>query len=115
MPILGEARDNERWHALDELQQRITDWQHHNFPNCSDWELALGVAEESGEIADCVLKAHRKLRADEYGEDRLQDAIGDTLIYLIGLCSLRGWKMSQILCGTADLVLKRAWKEDPSR
>jgi NTP pyrophosphatase (non-canonical NTP hydrolase) len=95
---------------IDALQRRFELWQLENFPSCTEWELALGVTEEVGEIADCVLKSHRGIRSNEYPEDRLRDAIGDTVIYLFGLCSLRGWKLSDVLFETADLVLRRSWR-----
>jgi len=96
--------------GLDVWQQKIVNWQKENFPTCQDWELALGVCEEAGELADCVLKIHRKLRLNEYTEQRLQDAIGDIIVYLFGLCHSKGWKLSDVIETTGEDVLKRSWR-----
>jgi NTP pyrophosphatase (non-canonical NTP hydrolase) len=97
------------WAALDELQRRVLKWQNLNFPDCAEWELALGVAEEAGEVADYVLKSHRHIRAQEFPEERLKDAVGDLIIYLFGICEAHDWLLSEIANGTVDKVLTRNW------
>lgn len=98
------------WEGLDELQDKVMAWQGTNFPGCSEWELALGVSEEAGELAQCILKMHRGMRNEEFDEARLQDAVGDTIIYLIGICGGRNWQLSEVLRSTAQRVLAREWR-----
>jgi NTP pyrophosphatase (non-canonical NTP hydrolase) len=95
---------------LDSLQHQVLCWQSKNFPDCEEWELALGVCEESGELAQCVLKLYRGIRADEFNEDRLKDTIGDIVIYLMGICGARNWTLAEILRETSERVLSRNWK-----
>lgn len=98
------------WSALDALQEKILAWQKDNFPDTQEWELALGVCEEAGELAQCVLKLHRGMRQHEFDEARLKDAVGDVTIFLIGLCGSRGWLLSDVLKSTSEKVLARDWK-----
>jgi NTP pyrophosphatase (non-canonical NTP hydrolase) len=103
---------DDKWEALDQLQDQILKWQNLNFPNCQEWQLALGVCEESGELAACVLKMSRSMRTAEFDEDRLKDAVGDILIFLIGVCGGRGWQLSEILQNTSETVLARNWRNE---
>lgn len=98
------------WSGLDALQKRVVEWQSENFPGCQEWELALGVCEEGGELARSILKLHRKMRKLNADESSLRDAIGDIVIFLFGICASRGWRMSVILQSTGEQVLKRKWK-----
>src|SRR5688572_19374526 len=95
---------------LNDLQEAVARWQSENFPDCCDWELALGVCEEAGELADCVLKAHRGIRGNEYTEERMRDAVGDIIVYLFGLCDKRGWLLTDVVSETAGRVLSRKWR-----
>jgi NTP pyrophosphatase (non-canonical NTP hydrolase) len=110
-PSMNDHADrNDQWLGLETLQDAIQTWQDRNFPDCKDWELALGVCEEAGELAQCVLKLHRRMRAGEFDEARLADAIGDVVVYLIGLCGSKGWRLSSVLRSTAERVLRRNWE-----
>jgi NTP pyrophosphatase (non-canonical NTP hydrolase) len=100
----------ENWQGLDNLQTQVLLWEKENFPDSHEWEFALGTCEEAGELAQCVLKLHRKMRESEFNEARLQDAIGDIVIYLFGICGKRNWKLSEILEVTSEKVLSRKWK-----
>lgn len=92
---------------LDRVQAAIKIWQRKNFPNTSETDLTLGVCEESGELAACVLKMRRGIRSDRYNEARLHDAIGDVVIYLMGICDAHGWALTSVVSATADVVLAR--------
>lgn len=100
---------NSGWEGLDQLQDQIMAWQKANFPNCEEWELYLGAAEEVGELVQCFLKMHRGIRTEEFDDERLQDALGDTIIYLIGVCGARNWRISEVLRSTSRRVLERNW------
>jgi cytidylate kinase len=95
--------------SISHTQYRVTEWQERNFPASSDLELALGVCEEAGELAATVLKLHRGIRPAEYSDERLRDAIGDVVVFLLGLCSSRGWELQEVISETADRVLQRDW------
>jgi NTP pyrophosphatase (non-canonical NTP hydrolase) len=103
------APDSDGWERLNILQDKMATWQAENFPNCQDWELALGVCEEAGELAQCILKLHRGMRKDEFDMEKLKDAIGDTVVFLLGVCDCYGWRLSEILETTSTEVLKRKW------
>src|SRR5882757_7645845 len=98
------------WAGLDRLQYDVLQWQARNFPDCAEWELALGVCEEAGELAQCVLKLHRRMRKEEFDEAKLKDAVGDIVVFLIGVCGARGWRLSEVVSSTADEVLRRSWR-----
>ena len=98
-----------QWLGLERLQDTILAWQKNNFPDCQVLELALGVCEEAGELAQCVLKLHRGMRAAEFDEARLADAVGDVVVYLIGLCGAKGWRLSSVLRATSERVTARNW------
>jgi NTP pyrophosphatase (non-canonical NTP hydrolase) len=105
--MIADSADN--WRALDALQENVIKWQRENFPDCAEWELALGVSEEAGEIADYVLKTHRHIRANEFPAERMKDAVGDLIIYLFGICEVHGWRLSEIVDITVTKVTNRNW------
>lgn len=94
---------------LDKIQRTVIQWQRENFPQCQEWELALGVCEEAGELAQCILKLHRGMRGDEFDEAHLKDAVGDVVIFLMGICEGRNWKLSEVIEETARRVILRNW------
>lgn len=82
---------------MNELQQIVDEknaWEAKNFPNTTQGSLenaVLGVIEETGELAHAHLKADQGIRGSEE-EHALaaRDAIGDCLIYLIGVANHSG-------------------------
>lgn len=46
-------------------------------------------------------------------EDEARDAVGDITIYLMDLCTRRGWNYEKIVEATAATVLARDWVKDP--
>src|SRR5688572_26197268 len=91
--------------TLDSLQKRVAKWEAANFPEAAEWEVTLGVCEEVGEIADCVVKMARGIRVDEYSEERLRDALGDAVVYMMGICSRRGWSLHDVISDTVREVV----------
>lgn len=78
--------------------------------------MALGAAEEVGEVAHVVLKARQKIRRhqagmDEKALDDLADGVADTVVYLMQLCSHAGIDFGKALFSTAEEVMKRDWKK----
>jgi NTP pyrophosphatase (non-canonical NTP hydrolase) len=100
---------------LVSLQQELHEWRQRNFPDTSGpAHQVLGVAEETGELAHAILKQSQGIRGSfEQHDSEMKDAVGDVTIYLMGLCSAKGWDFEVILEDTARYVLKRDWLGDP--
>ena len=103
-----KARDHK---SLIELQRAVVSWQEQMFPKCQEWELALGVCEEAGELCQCLLKMHRGINPDKFNDAQMRDSIGDVVIYLMGLCAARGWQLDEVIGETVDVVLGRNWQK----
>lgn len=93
---------------LNDLQDEVSKWASHNFPNAQPWEPLLGAAEEIGELCHAHLKMHQGIRGTE-DEHRAAkcDAIGDVLICLAHYCHLNGIGF--------QLAVETAWKEVKQR
>lgn len=96
----------ERW------QKPLAAWQARELP-CEDaakqrLRLALGVCEEVGEVARCVLKADQEIRgsAEEWRE-KLGEEIGDAVAFLIQLATLNGLDFEACVEGAVCKVLAR--------
>ncbi len=106
------------FNTLNELQGELFEWQQKNFKKEDtgiEW-MALGAAEEVGEVAHVILKARQRIRQhqaglDETALDALADGVADTVIYLMQLCSHAGIDFGKALFATAEEVMKRDWKE----
>lgn len=107
--------------SLNELQSKLKRWQENNFDkDCTgpEW-MALGAAEELGEVSHIIVKAKQKIRQHQGGLDEksleaLADGVGDTVIYLMQLCSHLGINFANALYYTAENVMKRDWKKFPT-
>jgi NTP pyrophosphatase (non-canonical NTP hydrolase) len=103
--------------TISEIQKLVGEWADRNFPsdeNHGRMYCALGVAEESGELAHAVLKREQGIRGTaEKHDDDAKDAIGDISIYLMHFCCKAGWDFESIVRETAENVLKRDWVTDP--
>jgi NTP pyrophosphatase (non-canonical NTP hydrolase) len=122
--IIGASRDHfDRFvistepHPIDfsTLQARLSAWQVRNFGAQSPSEMALGVAEESGELARAVLKNLQKIRG--YGDPKkfLQaagDALADIAIYSINLATILRLDYGTLVRETAEAVMRRDWVAD---
>jgi NTP pyrophosphatase (non-canonical NTP hydrolase) len=97
------------------LQARLAAWQQRNFGVQEVWQMALGVAEETGELARAVLKHYQKIRGYDDPKKFLQkaaDAIADTAIYSINLSTILRLDYGTLLYQTAEAVMKRDWVAD---
>ena len=99
---------------LSDTQSRLAIWQNNNFPTRDKsrqlLQVALGVAEESGELCHAVLKRDQGIRGT-YSEntDKMRDAIGDIAIFCMQICSAEGWEFEQVILDTSEQVMKRKW------
>lgn len=93
-------------------QAPLAEWQARELP-CEDaarqrLRLALGVAEEAGEVARCVLKGDQDIRGSaEAWREKLGGEIGDVVVYLIQLATLHGLDFEDCVEGSVVKVLGR--------
>ncbi len=96
-------------------QQELAKWQHENFDKSditAEW-LALGMAEEVGELCHMLLKRKQGIREGKNGNQlkpEIADAFADTVIFGIQLMEYEGIDAEQALRATIEQVLKRKWK-----
>ena len=116
--------------SLAEIQKSVGEWAQRNFGNNQskhpiDNNIGpmgslcplLGIIEEVGELAHCVLKAHQGIRgfndSEKYLTER-DDALGDILIYLCDFATREGVNLQETLNKVFHrVVLKRNWVENP--
>lgn len=108
--------------SLRELQEQVGCWAVRNFGIDSvkvdgrkSLHCTLGAAEEIGELCRAILKRDQGIRGtwEEHCE-QAQDAVADTIIYLMDLCYREGWDLQTLLERTVGTVTKRDWKYRPT-
>lgn len=93
-------------------QEPLAEWQRRELP-CEDegrqrLRVALGVAEEAGEVARCVLKGDQGIRGGASLWDRkCGGEIGDVAVYLMQLCTLMGFDFEDCVDEAVGKVLAR--------
>jgi NTP pyrophosphatase (non-canonical NTP hydrolase) len=100
-------------HPLSVTQVQLSRWQIRNFGSQSDECIALGAAEEVGELAHAVLKHVQKIRGmgnKEAYRAAAGDAIADTVVYLVQLCTSLRLDFGTLFEETARQVMMRDWK-----
>lgn len=100
---------------LDLMQDLHKKWTDKNFPNQIADDCFKGIVEEVGELAHADLKKKQGIRGTaEELDAEARDAVGDIMIYLLGYCTQRGWKLSEVLQDTwGKVVSKRDWVKYP--
>ncbi len=100
-----------------DLQRRMAAFQVGNdLAGGPEW-MALGVMEELGELAHCLLKQHQGIRGyDDPAKfaAECRDAIGDTLVFLSQVTEALGWDLQEIAEETVAHVTKRDWVNHPA-
>lgn len=97
-------------------QSRLARWQRENFGPQPLVNMALGVAEEAGELCHAVLKNAQGIRGMSDPEAFLEaagDAIADTAIYLMQLSTSLGLDFGTLVHQTIADVTQRSWKTNP--
>lgn len=74
------------------------------FPNREPWEFVVGAQEELGELARWLIRAHRN---KEHSDLPGKDAVGDVVIYLMGLCTDMGWSFEECVVNAWAEVRQR--------
>lgn len=103
--------------AVDLRQQELSEWQDKNFGIANVERLALGMAEEVGELCHFVLKRSQGIREGVSGKEAKEgiiDSFGDSVIFGIQIMSAEGISAEEALKIVIDKVLKRDWIKYPS-
>lgn len=95
---------------LSKLQKDHAVWQRRNFPHAEKWECLVGLQEEVGELAHSFLKKHQGIRNDENHDAKMEDAVGDIVIYLMGFCTLNDIDIDKCIDGAWRIVKERDWR-----
>lgn len=114
--VFPQVRKEGKQGQINELQQRIDKWARSWGRKVDSRNMGLGVCEEAGEMAHCLLKRNQGLRGMDKPEvfvPECTDAIGDIMVYLAELCTAEGWNLEHIFVATVDKVTKRKWKDSP--
>jgi NTP pyrophosphatase (non-canonical NTP hydrolase) len=100
--------------TMSSYQALHKEWSEKNFPNETWQDVLMGVVEEVGELNHYLLKQKQGIRGtfDEH-EAGARDSVGDIMVYLMHVCTLRGWDMERIFQKTIEHVLTREWVVDP--
>lgn len=120
--LVGEEAPSEK--SLREIQTEIGKWSKKNFGNniskatgqaLFSTNALLGIIEETGELAHCVLKRHQGIRGYDddlkYTTER-DDAIADILVYLCDFSCREGVDLQEVLNKVWAKVQKRDWEKN---
>jgi len=99
---------------LNDIQSKLQKWRANNFKEITDQHQLMGIVEEVGELSHAMLKWKQGIRGydTEKAHSEMKDAIGDMIIFTMGLCDVYGWKLSDIIKDTSDYVLTRDWNKN---
>ena len=103
---------------VDLKQKELAEWQERNFRKVTSEKLALGMAEEVGELCHFMLKRMQKIREatdENQVREEIADAFGDTVIFGIQLMENEGFDAEKVIEKTIESVLKRDWLSDPNK
>lgn len=113
-PDVDEREDEIGVLSLRRLQHESQRWREHSFPpEHRTAELqALGVCEEAGELAHAILKSAQGIRGSDMDlRAAAGDAVGDTIIYLAGLCTSKGLDLEECVANAWKEVAERDWSK----
>ena len=79
------------------IQLEVGVWNEFNFPNNTKENCIFGIVEEIGELSHCILKQNQGIRKESSTEEKLQDAIGDIIIYCLNYCNYCGIDIMEAL------------------
>jgi len=94
---------------LKELQKKIYQNKVDRGFNITDIgkEIVL-MTEELGELAKSFKKSDKKTAKEISNKDEMADAIGDLMVYCIGLCEMLGLNAEEVLEKIVENNKKRA-------
>lgn len=96
------------------LQAQVKEWAEYNFQGDSTQDVALGVAEETGELCRAVLKRWQHIRGtyDEWTEE-IKKETADTFIKLCHLAAVEGFDLFDVIFLRWQEVRQRDFIKDP--
>jgi len=83
--------------SLNQIQEEVEIWSKENFSFRQFHHTYLGAMEEMGELAHARLKFEQRLYGSEYYTDETKDAIGDLIIFLMGICQQHDMKVEDVV------------------
>lgn len=99
-------------------QKELASWQKKNFGEVNSEKLALGMAEELGELCHYLLKRSQGIREganDKELKEEIADAFADCMIYGINLMENEGIDAEKAIRMTIIKVLERDWIKYPEK
>jgi NTP pyrophosphatase (non-canonical NTP hydrolase) len=103
---------------IDLKQKELCKWQLKNFGHAPiiPEQLALGMAEEVGEVCHHVLKGVQHIRGGVKGVNKAEvaDGVADVLIYGLQLLSYYEIDAEEEIAKVIEQVLARDWVKNPS-
>jgi len=102
---------------MREMQEEMFAWLEREFPMSLTLEAqTLGVAEETGEICQLILKKAQKIRTAGLLNEldwklAIADGVGDVIIYLMNLCSIAEIDIEKSITSTVSKVKQRDWNK----
>jgi len=82
-----------------------------NYPGNNTERMALGVAEEAGELCHHVLKRAQELGKKKKHNEEIKDALADITVFSMQIASFEGFDWEDNFLKVAKKVLKRNRKE----
>jgi len=104
--------------SISALQVRLYRWQTANFGGQDIHRPLLGAVEEVGELSHALLKHEQGIRGLKSRAAFLEaagDAVADTVIYLMQVCTLLRLGFGVLLKETAENVMERDWNLDSEK
>ena len=101
---------------IDLRQKELAEWQEKNFGKVCSERLALGMAEEVGELCHYLLKRKQGIREATNSDVKAEiaDAFADVVIFGINLMEVEEINAEHVLEKTIDSVLNRDWVKYPN-
>lgn len=102
---------------LVKIQVEAAAWQARNFGEGTCEQMALGMAEEVGELCHAILKRGQKIREGANGDDmkeKIADAFADVVIFGLQLCTIENIDAETAITETWAEASKRDWVNNPS-
>lgn len=115
--LAREAFDAASRSPAGSLQVMLAAWQGRNFGAAPLSHMALGAAEEIGELCHAVLKSEQRIRGMENAEAFRRaagDAIADATIYLMQAATVLRLDWGTLVYETARRVMERDFVAAPA-
>jgi NTP pyrophosphatase (non-canonical NTP hydrolase) len=99
---------------INTIQEKLNVWRVANFGKPNANHQIMGIVEEVGELTHAKLKWDQGIRGydEAKAKEEMKDAIGDMIIFAMGLCDVYDWKLQDIIDSTSSYVLTRDWKKN---